>query len=90
MLMVSDTPQGIGASVSGNVEILRGGLGEVTISLDRPPHVETVSVEVAGRSDVFIVSPPFITSFTHSDYAPRVIRVEHVGEKTLRSIFRLR
>ncbi len=80
MLMVSDTPQGIGASVSGDVQILPGGVGEVTISLDPPPHVETVSVEVAGGADVFIVSPPSIEPFTHSDTTPRVVRIEHVGK----------
>ena len=77
---VTDSPVGLRPSVSGDVAILPGGAGEVTISLDQPPHVETISVEVAGGSDAFNVSPSTIAPFTHSDTTPRVVRVEHVGK----------
>lgn len=67
-------------SVSGALQLHPGEKGYVTISIDKAPDAEVVRVILAPPdSDSLKVDPQRVFSFTHSNWRPRVLTVDHLG-----------
>ena len=70
-------------SVSGNMMLHPGGEGFITISLNKAPGAEIILIGLdplpEEKVDSLMVSPKPVLSFTQSNWAPRVLTVEHIG-----------